>query len=92
MGMPAWMRAGGGGPDLQKAGSAMKFFADNSDYYHALKRIASYDSVDRLRRTAEKTYGLSYEEAIEMAYENIINEAKTVVRGKRPPKKGLAAK
>ena len=54
--------------------------------YDALKRIASDQSPDRLRRGAQKEYGLSGEEAIEMAYENVIHEAKSAIKGVRRPK------
>lgn len=54
-------------------------------YYDALKRIASYQSPTQMRRGAEKQYGLDYEEALEMAYENVLEEAKAAVRGKRRP-------
>jgi hypothetical protein len=55
-------------------------------YFDALKCIASYSPPDRLFRTAEKEYGLSYYEALEMAYENVIEEAKSALRGRRRPK------
>lgn len=64
----------------------MKHFSNNADYYDALRRIRSYDSVERLRRRAEKDYGLSPNEAIEMAYENVKAEAENAIRGKRRPK------
>jgi hypothetical protein len=54
-------------------------------YFAALKRIASYQSPEKLRRNAIKQYGLSGEEAIAMAYENVIEEAKRAVKGKRRP-------
>ena len=46
----------------------------------ALRVIASYDSIQRLRRESEKRYGLDYTEALEMAYENIIEDAKSALR------------
>ena len=49
----------------------------------ALKRIASYQSPDSLRRHSERDYGCDPEEAIEMAYENVINEAKAAIKGVR---------
>jgi len=55
-------------------------------YFNALKRIAGYQSPDKLHRSAEKQYGLSGSEAVEMAYENVIAEAKAAIRGKRAPK------
>lgn len=54
-------------------------------YFDALKRIASYQPPKKLHRNAIKQYGLSGEEAIEMAYENVIEEAKRALKGKRRP-------
>ena len=44
--------------------------------YTALKRITLYDSPERLRRASEKNWGVPFEEAIEMAYDNVQGEAK----------------
>lgn len=56
-------------------------------YYDALKRIAkSYQSTDWLQRNSERHYGLSYLEALEMAYENLQYEAAQAIKGKRRPK------
>jgi len=55
-------------------------------YFNALKRIAAFQSPDKLRRNAERQYGLQGEEAIEMAYENVLAAAKAAIRGKRAPK------
>ena len=55
-------------------------------YFTALKKIGSYISPERLRASSEKAYGLTYEEALEMAYENVINEAKEAIYGRRTPK------
>ena len=60
--------------------------SNESLFYYALKRIAAYESTEWLRRNAERTYGLSYEEALEAAYENVRDEAKDALRGKRRPK------
>lgn len=54
-------------------------------YYDALKRIARYDSPEKLRRSGETDYGLEPEEVIEMAYENVIEEAKAAIKGQRRP-------
>lgn len=59
--------------------------SNEAAYFDALKRIASYQSPERLRRSAEKQYGLTPEESIEMAYENVIEEARRAVKGKRRP-------
>jgi hypothetical protein len=57
----------------------------------ALKRIASYDRPEYLRRNSERDYGLPFEEALEYAYENIKQEAKDAIRGIRAPRKRVAA-
>ena len=44
-------------------------------FYLALKQILAYMTPAQLRRSADKTYGLAYEEALEYAYENIRAEA-----------------
>lgn len=55
--------------------------------YDALRLIArNYMGVDELRRKAEKLYGLSFEEALEMAYENILAVAAQAIKGQRRPK------
>lgn len=54
-------------------------------YWDVLKRIATeYQSSGKLRRNAGQ-YGCSFEEEIEMAYENIQEEAKYAIRGRRRP-------
>ena len=55
-------------------------------YFDALKRITKYQSLESLRRHAEKDYGLEAGEAIEMAYENVIQEAKNALGTRRRPK------
>lgn len=60
-------------------------------FYVALKRITAYMTVAQLRRAAERQYGLEHTEALEMAYENVIEEAKTALRGyRRKPRAGTA--
>ena len=60
-------------------------------YFDALKQITKYESVERLRKHSERNWGLAYEEALEMAYENVINEARSAIRGKRRPKDDAAS-
>ena len=55
-------------------------------YFDALKRITQYMSPDKLRDEAEKRYGLPFEECLEYAYENVIEEARQAIKGKRRPK------
>lgn len=48
----------------------------------ALRRISKdYQKPEQLRRASEKQYGLDYEEALEMAYENIQHEAAQASKG-----------
>lgn len=56
-------------------------------YFDALKKIRSFQTVTRLRKQAEKDWGLSFEEALEMAYENMKVIAEVALRGRRRPKK-----
>ena len=63
---------------------------DFSIMYGALDRIANrYMTPARIRSDAEKkNSALSYEEYLEMAYENIQNTAKAAIKGVRFPKPG----
>lgn len=54
-------------------------------YYDALKTITKYMTVEQLRKNSMKHYGLTFEEALEMAYENIIFEAENAIKGRRRP-------
>jgi hypothetical protein len=47
--------------------------------FDALKRITKYMSPDELRRISERKYGLDGDEAIEMAYDNVLNDARTAM-------------
>ena len=55
----------------------------------ALKRISRYQSPESLRRYSERELGLSYTEALEMAYENVLHEAKIAAKGVRLSAKGI---
>lgn len=47
-----------------------------------LKKIGlKYQTPAQLRKSAEKQYGLSFKDALEMSYENIQEEAKDSIRG-----------
>ena len=54
--------------------------------YDALKRITRYASTDQMRRNSQRNYGLEYVEMLEMAYENVKNEAASALKGMRRPK------
>jgi len=51
---------------------------------NALKKIKAYQTPDRLRKDSEKDWGLDFEEAIEMAYENIQGEAAFASKNVKP--------
>lgn len=55
-------------------------------YFDALKRITRYQTVEQLRRKSQSDWGLPFEEALEYAYENVVQEARNAVKGKRRPK------
>lgn len=44
--------------------------------YDALKQITMYESPEKLRKCAEKQYGLEPAKVIEMAYENVLATAR----------------
>ena len=48
-----------------------------------LRRIAAYATPARLQKHSGDDYGLPYEEALEMAYENMQAEAKGAIKGVR---------
>ena len=62
--------------------------SDNEQvYYDTLRRIAKgYMTSEKLSRKADDEYGVSYHEALEMAYDNLQAEAADAIRGKRRPK------
>lgn len=51
---------------------------------NALKKIKAYQSPSKLRKDSERDWGLGFEEAIEMAYENIQNDAAFACKGIKP--------
>lgn len=52
--------------------------------WNALNTIAKqYQSPQELKRNSEKQFGLDYEEALEMSYENIQMVAKEAIKGVR---------
>jgi len=48
-----------------------------------------YQTTSQLRRNCEKECGLDYEEALEMAYENIQDLAKAAVKGVKESGKAI---
>ncbi len=61
--------------------------SDAQVYFDALRAIArEYQTPEQLRRSAERDYGLPYEEVLEMAYDNMQATAKRAIYQKRRPK------
>lgn len=63
----------------EKQGNALQL------YFDVLKSISKADTVAFLRKHSERQYGLPFEEALEMAYENLIAHARLAVQGRRRP-------
>lgn len=58
--------------------------ADYNRMLHTLRRIhKDYQTSEELHRDSEKDWGLEFEEAIGMAYDNIQNEARECIKGVR---------
>lgn len=54
--------------------------------YDTLKRIArGYQTPDQLRRNSERDFGCEFEDALEMSYENLQQEAENAIKGVRRP-------
>lgn len=53
--------------------------------HEALKRITCYQSPSHMRKHSIKEWGLPFEEVLEIAYENVQEEAKQAVKGIRVP-------
>jgi hypothetical protein len=54
--------------------------------FHALQRIKAYQSPERLKKHSAGDWGVDDgNEAIEMAYENVLQEAKNGLKGVRKP-------
>jgi len=60
-----------------------KQLQDFNKMRNALIEITKYQTPGKLRRDSEKDWGVEYEEALEMAYENIQSTAKYAVKGVR---------
>lgn len=62
-----------------------RFEKEHARMFIVLKRITYYQSPQQLRRSSQKQFGLGADEAIEMAYENVLAEAKNGLKGVRTP-------
>jgi hypothetical protein len=49
--------------------------------FDALQRISQYEDLENLKANADEDYGLDGNEAVEMAYENVLYEARQGLRG-----------
>ncbi len=72
--------------ELPCCGDREGVVTNEQSFYLTLKRIAAYMDPETLLRKGETMYGVSGEEAVAMAYENVLEEARSAVRGKRMPK------
>ena len=59
---------------------------DFEQMYRGLKRILGYMSPEQIQRRGKQLYGCEANEVLEMAYENVIGEAKAAIKGVRLPK------
>lgn len=72
--------------DVDRSAGAGEAVSNEQRYFDALKRIArDYMTPEQLRRKASQ-YGLSFAEMLEMSYENLQDEAKHAIKGRRRPK------
>lgn len=46
-----------------------------------IKISRGYQTIDQLKRSCEREYGLNYVECLEMVYENLQHEAKWAIKG-----------
>lgn len=53
--------------------------------YDALKCITLFDTPARMRKDSMKDSGLDFYEALEMAYENVLETAKAAIKGDESP-------
>lgn len=58
---------------------------DYAVMYAFLRRIAAYMTPQQLEKRSDNLYGLPYEEALEMAYDNVLQEAKTALKSVHKP-------
>jgi hypothetical protein len=60
--------------------------SNESRYFDSLKRITKYQTVEHLRKHSLRDWALNFEEALEMAYENVIEDARRAIARRRRPK------
>ena len=58
---------------------------DYAFMYTALRRIAAFETPERMAKISMKQWGLPPDEALEAAYENVLGEAKIALREVRKP-------
>lgn len=56
------------------------------EYFDELNVIAHYLPSEKLLKQSERLYGLSGPEALEMAYDNMLETANAAIKGRRRPK------
>ena len=67
-------------------GSATAQDKHYAQMFRALQRIKAYQSPERLKKHSARDWGMDNgNEAIEMAYENVLQEARNGLKGVRKP-------
>ena len=62
-----------------------KLLEERDRFWRALHTISKYMTPRELETKSERVYGLPPDEAIEYAYENVLNTAKGAIKGTRKP-------
>ena len=62
-----------------------KLMMERDRFWRALHTISKYMPPRELVAKSERVYGLPPDEAIEYAYENVLNTAKGAIKGTRRP-------
>lgn len=71
-----------GPPEGREYWDVFRITATLETFLNALVRIANYQTSEKLRQNSENDYGLDYKDALEMAYENMQEDAKAALSQK----------
>ena len=75
------------GYTVKKEERERKRVAGEVRMFDALVKISkAYMTTEQLKKKAERMYGVSYVEALEMSYDNIQGDAAVAIRGMRRPR------
>ena len=62
-----------------------RLLEERDRFWRALHTISKYMPPRELETKSERVYGLPPDEATEYAYENVLNTAKSAIKGTRKP-------